>query len=615
MVSIRALAAAMGLHLALKVGSFAINIVLTRSQTAEMRGVSFALDLYVNSAVFLSKESVRAVNARRGCRTPLDVSEGFSFSLVSALLFLCVAMPLGVLHAALSQPASFLQAAEFWPCLVIIVGVLLEQLGEPWYHCTLAMGQFQRKVWCEGLALTLRLLVVAIATRTRMLGFMDGAVIGSAGDVRLAFHSYSAGVAAHGMFVWWFYWFTVRGVLRRHPSAVTGTLASAPEEAIAKASREGHTTLLQSPFRLARAMRKAARRSSTLFAELFSESVLRLILTEGEKVVLAAKGNLSSQGIYDVISGLGALIVRLVFRLWEDFAFSAWSRPDDGTDDQPSDAALRHMASAASPKRTETARAKFSEPSAAPAYVTVAKWDLLFAMLKIAVHFGALAAAFGPPLAARVLWSLFGGSRTSDWTGADAVDVLVAYIYYIPLLGVNGLLEAFVRATSTEHALRRLKGWMVLCSLAYIALCYVSLFVFDLGAVGLLYANSINLAIRIAVSAFTIETGVASPSGLSLSGRDDGVGTTWWVARTTPNAAVLTTYIVAFASARIVPLLFSDARSRHEDSVGLRVTEVNPAGVDALIVLAALFAGVAVITMDETCSPLIAALLQRARRR
>jgi hypothetical protein len=313
-----------------------------------------------------------------------------------------------------------------------------------------------------------------------------------------------------------------------------------------------------------------------LFAELFSESVLRLILTEGEKVVLAAKGNLSSQGIYDVISGLGALIVRLVFRLWEDFAFSAWSRPDDGTDDQPSDAALRHMASAASPKRTEAARAKFSEPSAAPAYVTVAKWDLLFAMLKIAVHFGALAAAFGPPLAARVLWSLFGGSRTSDWTGADAVDVLVAYIYYIPLLGVNGLLEAFVRATSTEHALRRLKGWMVLCSLAYIALCYVSLFVFDLGAVGLLYANSINLAIRIAVSAFTIETGVASPSGLSLSGRGDDVSTTWWVARATPNAAVLTTYIVAFASARIVPLLFSVARSRHEDSVGLRVTDVNP---------------------------------------
>jgi hypothetical protein len=35
-------------------------------------------------------------------------------------------------------------------------------------------------------------------------------------------------------------------------------------------------------------MRKAARRSSTLFAELFSESVLRLILTEGEKVVANA---------------------------------------------------------------------------------------------------------------------------------------------------------------------------------------------------------------------------------------------------------------------------------------------------------------------------------------
>jgi hypothetical protein len=30
---------------------------------------------------------------------------------------------------------------------------------------------------------------------------MDGAAAGSAGDVRLAFYSYSAGVAAHGMFV------------------------------------------------------------------------------------------------------------------------------------------------------------------------------------------------------------------------------------------------------------------------------------------------------------------------------------------------------------------------------------------------------------------------------
>lgn len=105
-----------------------------------------------------------------------------------------------------------------------------------------------------------------------------------------------------------------------------------------------------------------------------------------------------------------------------------------------------------------------------------------------------IAFAIGPS-AAPLLLHLVAGSRWSD-TGAG--DVLGTYCYYIPLLAINGVSEAFVSATASTGDLRRQSIWMGVCFVGFAGSAYLFLKVLGMGASGLVYANCINSAFRIA---------------------------------------------------------------------------------------------------------------------
>ena len=613
------LMAALGLHMLLKVFSFSAGVLLTRSQSSSMRGATFALDLYVNSALFISTAAVRAVNARRGSRTPLDVAEGFAFSLLGLAVFAFVAIPTVGAHAFAAQPAEFLASMSFWPTLGGVAGVVLELLAEPWYGLALAVGAFKLKVLCEGLGVTIRLAATLVAIRTHCFG------LSASDEMDLAINAFSVGLFAHGAFVWVFYWRTVRRLAMSTGAAMSADEDGAPldasKESVCRAYRTGQATLVQPPGPLFSRVRRALLRSSTLFRELFSESLLRLVLTEGEKAVLATKGNLASQGVYDVISSLGALVVRVVFRLWEDFTFAAWSRPDDSNAASTADdAAIAKMATASSPT-TKHAPASTSFDAAAHAVVgaraspvSAPKWDLLFSMLRLACHFGALAVTFGPPLAPRLLWTLFGGARTADFTSQAAVDVLVAYVHYIPLLGLNGLLEAFVRATSAEKELKTVKMAMIACSLCYVGLCAVTLFVLDAGATGLIMANCANLAVRIVVSAWIIENGVAVASGRAATSSSEG---RWWLPQCAPGPSALAVHATAYLTVRVVPPFMSGTGfgHHHPDSTHGMIADLEAVQVDAFVVLVAVVTMLLVVATDDACRPVLDRLRAKLLRR
>ncbi|KKF96974.1 Oligosaccharide translocation protein RFT1 [Ceratocystis platani] len=126
--------------------------------------------------------------------------------------------------------------------------------------------------------------------------------------------------------------------------------------------------------------------------------------------------------------------------------------------------------------------------------VTVSKaaHDLAI-LLKIYLLFSTIVVAIGP-VAAPPAIEILAGTR---WAADGAGDVLARYCYYIPLLALNGLTEAFVSSVATEKEVHSQSLWMTMFSAVFGAAGYFFLEVADMQASGLVFANIVNMACRI----------------------------------------------------------------------------------------------------------------------
>lgn len=133
--------------------------------------------------------------------------------------------------------------------------------------------------------------------------------------------------------------------------------------------------------------------------------------------------------------------------------------------------------------------------------------------------------SIGPTLAPLLL-SLIAGPA---WRSSGAGAVLSTYCYYIPLLALNGLLEAFVSSVSSEAEINRQTLWMVGFTACFASSAVLFLRILDMSAQGLVWANALNMGLRIVwcggfirgyMSRFGEVVGVADvlPKGLSVAG-------------------------------------------------------------------------------------------------
>lgn len=98
------------------------------------------------------------------------------------------------------------------------------------------------------------------------------------------------------------------------------------------------------------------------------------------------------------------------------------------------------------------------------------------------------------PTAAPLLLQLVAGER---WIQTGAGAVLGTYCYYVPLLAINGVSEAFVAATASTRDLQIQSLWMCAFFATFAASAYYFLSILDLGAKGLVLANSASMVMRI----------------------------------------------------------------------------------------------------------------------
>ncbi|KAF4301051.1 oligosaccharidyl-lipid flippase [Botryosphaeria dothidea] len=206
-----------------------------------------------------------------------------------------------------------------------------------------------------------------------------------------------------------------------------------------------------------------------LSLSLFLQSSIKYVLTQGDAILITSLTTLRDQGAYALASNYGGLIARMLFQPIEESSrnlFSKLCSPDPSTQ-------------------------KRDKAGVRQARIILQTILHLYALISLA------ACAFGPTLAPLLL-RVVAGSR---WADTGAGDTLAAYCYYIPLLALNGVTEAFVASVATNAQLHRQSVYMGVFFGGFAGAAYVFLRVLGMGAQGLVWANCVNMGLRIAWAA------------------------------------------------------------------------------------------------------------------
>ena len=195
------------------------------------------------------------------------------------------------------------------------------------------------------------------------------------------------------------------------------------------------------------------------------QNSFKYILTQGDGILIAALASLRDQGAYALASNYGGLVARLLFQPIEESSRNLFAKvcsPDPSTGKPPV-------------KGVQEAK------------------SLLRNILKLYNIVGLLAVSMGPTVAPLLL-RFVAGAR---WADTEAGAVLSIYCYYIPFLAINGLTEAFVAAVASNAELHSQSVSMGVFFAAFAGAAYLFLHEWKMGASGLVYANCVNMFLRI----------------------------------------------------------------------------------------------------------------------
>lgn len=447
--------------------SFALNQLLLRSTSPHAFGVAtIQLDTLIATVLFFLREGFRGAVARAGTNDGKTNAEAAALRrqtlliptlLTPAALFACASF------YAFSSPSTRAPPPPQWSSTIFLysLSVLIELVSEPLYLETLASWQTltTRRVKVEGFAIFVKAVATLAAVRF---------VVPDESDALLAF---GVGQLAYSLTIW-------IGLYR-----ITSNLASSssPSWQI-----------------LPRRQQPSGRYFDQAILEtgwaLTKQSVIKQLLTEGDKLAVGKFGSEAEMGGYAVALNYGSLIARVIFQPLEESSRLYFS----------SLAAASSSSSSPIDNQVDTKRSTSSggddnlpAPPPLSALAPCASYLRLVLLLQthLALIFTLLAPSFTTPLLHLLLGPKW--SRTST-----APIILRAYAYSLPFLGFNGITEAFFQAVANPSWIQRGAGWMVVCAGAFAATCWIAVQVCGMGATGLIVANCVNMGLRTAFSTY-----------------------------------------------------------------------------------------------------------------
>ncbi|KAI1800116.1 Rft-1-domain-containing protein [Daldinia bambusicola] len=448
------------LQIASRAVTFVANQLLLRFLTAQLLGVSTQLEVYYLSVLFFARESLRVAIQRQ--ESPSSASNStdnhsrtehardsqsvVNISHISLLLGLGASAGLGWAYLSYVDAATASTPYLGVSLRIYAVAAVVELLSEPAFIILQYRLRFGPRAAAESVATFLRCLITFGATNWAWKKGLEIGVLPFA----LGQLAYGTGLLA--VYAWY-------GARLASDEGFTlflrrNTPLKQETDAKSKTTRAPNTNYVLGYF---------YRPTLQLAYSLTAQSIVKHILTQGDTFLVSILSDQKSQGVYALANNYGGLLARLVFQPIEESSRNYFSK-------------LLSSAKS-SPEKQAIGKARSD----------------LQALLKFYVLLSIVVVTVGP-YAAPLLVQIIAGTK---WSASGAGAVLARYCLHIPLLAINGVAEAFVSSVATKSELRRQSLWMGAFSLAFGIAGFVSLRVLDLGAAGLVYANSINMLCRI----------------------------------------------------------------------------------------------------------------------
>lgn len=399
--------------------TFLLNILIARLATPTAFGLGFvSLQLFSNLTLFATREGFRKV----ALRVPSTKSEAAHEAALQSAANLgwmgfatavAVVAPLSAYWISTSPSAA--TSSYTLAVSLMAVASVVEAAAEPFLIRVLVAQHFRSRAVGEGAAIMVRTVAMLLLTMA-----LD--------DVPLAF---AASQLLYSLT--WLGWFGFG------PGAVVVAKALLP------AKLDGERLL--------------AAEHEALLGEFGGMVLLKLVLTEGEKILLLALFSEEDWGVFGLVSNLGSIVVRLLFAPTEEIAYSAFSAAGaagDGQDGQrPRDG----------------------------------RWGLLRALLLLQGGIGWLGLCFGPGFAHLAIRILYGPA----WASSKAPSVLAAYCVLLFSMALNGILEAFMYSQCPPAWVRICNGWQLLFSIVLVVVSWVGR---SHGPIALVWANCSAMLLR-----------------------------------------------------------------------------------------------------------------------
>lgn len=497
--------------------TFTLNQVLLRFTSAEVLGIaSVQLELLLNTILFLSREGVRCAAIRvsddtdtrdqsnhsqtahaiTDPTTPKPGSEAYRLQKLVNMVY--APIPVGVLMTCLAVGYNLAQLdsaseASFPGHRLSIylygAAALIELLAEPMFMVAQYKLWFKTRVSVEGTAVIVRcVLTCALTVFGARQAAAEGQKANTMGVLAFAIAQFVYGLLTLGGFLAAFW--------NRSEEKEQNKVAKAKKDDDEKDGQSGGEETISMKALLPRRLVRTGKNGQpeyfffdtqllNLSKTLTSQSLLKHILTEGDKMMMVNFTVEADQGVYAFVVNYGSLIARILFQPMEEISRTLFSKLLSDIGPVPS--------SSSTPSVTATTKSSTGLSETQLSNLAVSR-NLLLTIMKFHVLLGGIFIAFGTHYTATLI-DLVVGSYWSRETIAPAV--LSLYCYYVPIMGLNGITEAVVQAVASEQELAVLSYWMIGFSAVFCGTGAFLMVTLGLGARGIVLANCVNLLMRI----------------------------------------------------------------------------------------------------------------------
>uniref|UniRef100_H2YH75 Protein RFT1 homolog n=1 Tax=Ciona savignyi TaxID=51511 RepID=H2YH75_CIOSA len=448
----------MFLQLSFRILTFVLNAFVLRHVTKETLGiVNVRLMLLYSTILFMSREAFRraclSTNAGKSQENKNNVDRNIKWMQTINLLW-CM-LPVGIVITVfttyfwrniLENPDPSMVGN--YPEAVVVFGTCacMELVAEPLWVVAQLFLFVKLKVIAEGLAI----LIKCVVTVALVLFFPHwGLVSFCVAQVSFSFTYISI---YYGYFIWY-----IKSSNNKKSKDFPFDRIGQLFPQVQSKNRENLVDMT----------------SAKLTLSFFKQSVLKQILTEGERYVMTVLNVLSfaDQGVYDVINNLGSLAARFIFLPIEESFYLFFAK---------------------TLKRGKEVKEQ-------PLEDIVAIGKVFYCLLRLVVIIGAVILSFGIPFS-HLLLDLYGGAILSTGSGPMLLNW---YCLYVLAIAINGTTECFVFAAMSRSDLDSYNKKMLLFSILFLACSYY--LTRAVGSVGFIIANCLNMLARIVHSFYYIK--------------------------------------------------------------------------------------------------------------